>query len=525
MSEETLTKEQVIQLAREAKGKYFVESDKGFQGAIAEMLIKPIFIPLFGVEVQPAQYFAAPAEYGQTPGYEYVYTMEFGYADKETNTVNVVCDSCLKDITEEEFSKQVNVARLVSLTINDGAGDEIDVTMQMLSIWAAIRLAVEDGNDALAKGIFNACYQVANENFSFERVILEPIRADLKPTKAARKPRRPKIRNTGIMLTKDKVTGVIFNSYKNKEPITPAYWVNEETIPVDNGKAKSTSMIKLSAGEVSEDEMERATSYFLPSERIWLDMINSIVNDGARAFSGADILARAGIKKPKRANREMNEAYRTVLKLWGSHIAVTVEDSKKGNYKNYLTIRPTRLLDADIPVTFATDENGEIMMDAEGNKVISNFEVVLNSVPGQDPSKALPLLEYAKAANEVISSASNRLFEFPGNTSMDRRRIANHLYRHACSSIKYNDRCDLNTIMGATGIVEWNREASTAKEKAAVRDKRRRTQRNVEAILGHWKNIGIIESWERSKSAGGSDVYIWHGFKRSEEALGRKAKN
>ena len=334
-----------------------------------------------------------------------------------------------------------------------------------------------------------------------------------KPTKKlTKKPRRKRVRNTGLTFTKDKLTATIFNTYKDKAPLTPADWANGETVPVDNGKAKSTTKLDISTGKVSETEMERVTSYFLPSQRIWLDMLNSIVHDGATDFTADDILARAGIKKPKRAAKEKREAYETILKLWGSYVAAetTSKDGKEGKFGNYITITPTRMLDADIPVTFAKDKDGKATSE------IADFEVHLNLQPGDKPSKALPLLEYAEATQGIVP-ATGEWFSPHKAVSMDWRRIANHLYRHAASDVKHPDRCTVETVMGATGITPWSPKPSTAKEKAALRDKRRKTQNNIESVLEHWQSFGGIESWERIEEGGGVTGYRWDGFANAHQ--------
>ena len=330
--------------------------------------------------------------------------------------------------------------------------------------------------------------------------------------KLAKKPRRKRIRNTGLTFTKDKLTATVFNTYKDKAPLTPADWANGETVPVDNGKAKSTTKLDISTGKVSEAEMERATSYFLPSQRIWLDMLNSIVHDGATDFTADDILARAGIKKPKRAAKEKREAYETILKLWGSYVAAetTSKDGKEGKFGNYITITPTRMLDADIPVTFAKDKDGKATSE------IADFEVHLNLQPGDKPSKALPLLEYAEATQGIVP-ATGEWFSPHKAVSMDWRRIANHLYRHAASEVKHPDRCTVDTVMGATGITPWSPKPSTAKEKAALRDKRRKTQSNIESVLEHWQSFGGIESWERIEEDGDVTGYRWNGFANAHQ--------
>lgn len=330
--------------------------------------------------------------------------------------------------------------------------------------------------------------------------------------KLTKKPRRRRLRNTGLTFTKDKLTATVFNTYKNKAPLTPADWVNEETVPVDNGKAKSTTKLDISTGQVSEDEMERVTSYFLPSERIWLDMLNSIVHDGITDFNADDILARAGIKKPKRAAKEKREAYKTVLKLWSSYVAAetTPKDRKAGKFGNCITITPTRMLDADIPVTFEKDDNGEAT-----NEVV-DFEIHLNLQPGDKPSRALPLLAYAETTKGLVP-ADGKWFDPHKSVSMDWRRIANHLYRHAASNVKHPDRCNVETVMAATGITPWNPKPSTSKEKAALRDKRRKTQRNIESVLKHWQGFGGIESWERIEESGSVTGYRWSGFAEAHE--------
>ena len=330
--------------------------------------------------------------------------------------------------------------------------------------------------------------------------------------KLTKKPRRKRVRNTGLTFTKDKLTATVFNTYKDKAPLTPADWANGETVPVDNGKAKSTTKLDISTGKVSEAEMARATSYFLPSQRIWLDMLNSIVHDGATDFTADDILARAGIKQPKRAAKEKREAYETILKLWGSYVAAetTSKDGKEGKFGNYITITPTRMLDADIPVTFAKDKDGKATSE------VVDFEVHLNLQPGDKPSKALPLLEYAEATQGIVP-ATGEWFSPHKAVSMDWRRIANHLYRHAASDVKHPDRCTVETVMGATGITPWSPKPSTAKEKAALRDKRRKTQNNIESVLEHWQSFGGIESWERIEEGGSVTGYRWDGFTNAHQ--------
>lgn len=406
---------------------------------------------------------------------------------------------------------------------------ETPIAVDEMLLWAAANDLEKAGNSDRAREIL-------------ARVYAKPEPA---PSKQPR-PRHEPVTKTGFAVANDKVSKTIFNQMAREKPITPADVHAEKIIHVKNGKAKSQTEVQLRNMHISEEELERASSFFEARERIWMDTLDSIATDNPTKTRiwGSDFLRYVGIKRPTRPAHAAAsaEAAATVWKMLNTHIKTSVigtSDKRRRGYKGYLTIDTYRPLISgtysEIYYTVeeedakaledkakaaakrakAADATPEMKAEAERlaeeakeagtlakaakerrleaiangeetpnpGKTLADWFIDLTFAEGEEPiaKNALPLLQYADAANEIIRVPEGYL-AVPGST-MDDKRIAAEVYRHAASKVAHPYTFDLETLMKAVG---------TPNDKEG----RRKTKGRVEKVLADWQSQGFIESWE-----------------------------
>lgn len=344
------------------------------------------------------------------------------------------------------------------------------VSIAEVATWAAINEARDAGDVDKANRLIAAAYG-------------NPHMPNQGKRRAERKSPTPNSKNTGMNLPTTKLESYVFGTTKDEEPFRPTDYKGRNIAGEFNiGTAKPVKhrhgndlLLQLENELVVREVYEPVKA----QDRIFMDAIVSIIEDnGEMEVRGSDILKRLGIKKPLKPGHSgtMQEALDACLKFESTDIIVDTTDKKaaKGR-KNYGSITKTRLLSCDITAEWWDD----------GNEQVRDFTVKLRPEAGStDPRSALPLLIYAKSANE-IHPMRQELFEVAGIRSMNERRMALTVYRHVSSAgkgMKHADTMKLDTLLKQCGI-----EPS--------KDTRYKAKKGIKKILNGWQDAGAITQW------------------------------
>ena len=451
---------------------------------------------------------------------------------------------------EDEEGKtkyEINVTlEAVRLQTPDGIAREEPISVEEVLLWAAENDLEEAGEVDRATDLLSLIYEDAPKQD--------------KPKKF----RHESIAGTQVAIPNDKIHKTLLNHLKDEDPITPAMF-DGRVICVDNGKAKSRTELQLKNETIPSDELERVTSYFDPQESIYIQSIYGIAcdNPDKTTIHGIDVLKTLGIKRPTRPDHQAalvesaNTAWK-MLSTWGKFTTTGAGKSKRG-YKHYMTAETyRRLIEGSFTAVYYTIEEEDAKaledkakaaakrakaagatpeMKAEAERLaeeakeagtlakaakekrleaLANHEeppsrgkmmadwyidLMFTDGDGEHEAKdAFPLLQYADTANEIFHVPEEYLV-IPGNSSMDIKRVAAEIYRHAASKIAHPETFKLDTLMQVTG---------TPQDKSG----RRRIKERIKKVLDYWESQGFVKSWEFTTAGarGIVDGFVIHGF-------------
>lgn len=437
---------------------------------------------------------------------------------------------------------------------------ETPITLDEMLLWAAANDLEKAGNSDRAGEILARVYTPKKAPSKQPRPRHEPVTKQDKPKKF----RHESIAGTKVAIPNDKVHKTLLNHLKDEDPITPAMF-DGRVISVDNGKAKSRTELQLKNETISSDELKRVTSYFDPQESIYIQSIYGIAcdNPDKTTIHGIDVLKTLGIKRPTRPDHQAvlvesaNTAWK-MLSTWGKFTTTGAGKSKRG-YKHYMTTETyRRLIEGSFTAVYYTIEEEDAKaledkakaaakrakaagatpeMKAEAERLaeeakeagtlakaakekrleaLANHEeppsrgkmmadwyidLMFTDGDGEHEAKdAFPLLQYADTANEIFHVPEEYLV-IPGNSSMDIKRVAAEIYRHAASKIAHPEIFKLDTLMQVTG---------TPQDKSG----RRRIKERIKKVLDYWESQGFVKSWEFTTAGarGIVDGFVIHGF-------------
>lgn len=458
-----------------------------------------------------------------------------------TGTATITCED-----KEGKTKYEINVTlEAVRLQTPDGIAREEPLSVDEVLLWAAENDLEEAGEVDRATDLLSLIYEDA------------PKRD--KPKKF----RHESIAGTKVAIPNDKIHKTLLNQLKDKDPITPAMF-DGRVISVDNGKAKSRTELQLKNDFITSDELERVTSYFDPQESIYIQSIYGIAcdNPGKTTIHGIDVLKTLGIKRPTRPDHQAvlvesaNTAWK-MLNTWGKFTTTGAGKSKRG-YKSYMTVETyRRLIEGSFTAVYytveeedakaledkakaaakrakAADATPEMKAEAERlaeeakeagtlakaakekrlealanheeppsrGKMMADWYIdLMFTDSGEHEAKdAFPLLQYADTANEIFHVPEEYLV-IPGNSSMDIKRVAAEIYRHASTKIEHPESFKLDTLMQVTG---------TPQDKSG----RRHIKERIKKVLDYWQSQGFIKSWEFTTAGARNivDGFKIHGF-------------